>query len=51
MLLLSEQQLTLRMYTCRRSCCGEKKISFCVHFKTVINSQAFKTVKQNGWNL
>jgi len=39
------------MYTCLSDILRRKNISFYVHFKIIINSQRFKTVKHNGWNI
>ena len=47
-LLPLEKQLTLFMYTCLSHVFGRKKITFYLHFNTLINSQFFKTVKQKG---
>jgi hypothetical protein len=43
------QQLTLYMYKCLSHVLRRERVSFYVHFNTLIISQLFKTVKQNVW--
>ena len=40
-----DQQITLYMYTSLSHVLGSGKMSFYVHFNTIINSRLFKTVK------